>query len=274
MRQHNCSSQIDIASLLPGGANEDPDVIAVNRFIDKTFAGALDQLPTASDLDLYHQLVLLGTLGLYDKNLSVNKNVACTTCHFEGAGFTGGVSLFNETIVAQPGSVPITNATPPGPNYRIAPRKPQTYGYAPFAPMLEFNATQQDFYGGNFWDMRATGNRLGNPAAEQALGPPVNPLEMALPDTACAVYRVSQSEYKELFEVVWGAQSFAIDWPADVEQVCSIPGPPPANDPLPVHLSPLIEGPQTRPMTTWRSRWHRTKARQASALSRRSLISL
>ena len=109
-----CSSQIDIASYLPGGANEDPDVRAVNRFIDETFAAALAQLPTASSLDLYHQIGLLGTLGLYDKNLSVNENVACTSCHFQAAGFTGGVSLFNETIVAQPGSVPITNAKPPG----------------------------------------------------------------------------------------------------------------------------------------------------------------
>jgi len=148
-----CSSQIDIASYLPGGANEDPDVRAVNRFIDETFAAALAQLPTASSLDLYHQIVLLGTLGLYDKNLSVNKNVACTSCHSQAAGFTGGVSLFNDTIVAQPGSVSITNARPPGPNYRISARKPQNYGYAPFAPILQYNATQQDFYGGNFWDM-------------------------------------------------------------------------------------------------------------------------
>jgi len=46
--------------------------------------------------------------------------------------------------------------------------------------------------GGNFWDMRATGRRLGNPAAEQAQGPPTNPVEMGLPDIACAVYRASQ----------------------------------------------------------------------------------
>jgi cytochrome c peroxidase len=237
-----CSSQIDIASYLPGGANEDPDVGAVNRFIDETFAAALAQLPTASSLDLYHQIKLLGTLGLYDKNLSVNENVACTSCHFQAAGFTGGVSLFNETIVAQPGSVPITNARPPGPNYRISARKPQSYGYAPFAPILQYNATQQDFYGGNFWDMRATGIRLDNPAAEQAQGPPVNPLEMGLSDTACAVFRVSRSKYARFFEEVFGEQSFAINWPTDVELVCSTPGPPPANDPLPVHLSPEDRG--------------------------------
>ena len=39
--------------------------------------------------------------------------------------------------------------------------------------------------------MRATGIRLANPAAEQAQGPPVNPVEMANPDTACVVWKIS-----------------------------------------------------------------------------------
>jgi cytochrome c peroxidase len=40
-----------------------------------------------------------------------------------------------------------------------------------------------------------------------------------------------------LFETVWGAQAFDIQWPEDVEQVCSRPGPAAAADPYPVHLS-------------------------------------
>ena len=31
-----CSQNVDIASLLPGGANQDPDVAAINSFIDNT----------------------------------------------------------------------------------------------------------------------------------------------------------------------------------------------------------------------------------------------
>ena len=79
--------------------------------------------------------------------------------------------------------------------------------------------------------MRATGRRLGNPAAEQAEGPPTNPVERA---DACAMYRASQRP-RAPFERVWGAQAFAIQWPSDVEQVCNQPGPSPANDPMPVH---------------------------------------
>jgi cytochrome c peroxidase len=44
--------------------------------------------------------------------------------------------------------------------------------------------------------MRATGRRLGNPVAEQAQGPPTNPVEMGLPDIACAVHRASARPYR------------------------------------------------------------------------------
>jgi cytochrome c peroxidase len=63
-----------------------------------------------------------------------------------------------------------------------------------------------------------------------------------LPDIACAVYRASQRPYRALFEKKWGAQAFAIEWPSDVAQVCNQPGPPRANDPMPVHLTELDRG--------------------------------
>jgi cytochrome c peroxidase len=237
-----CSAQIDIQSYLPGESREDPDVARVNTEIDKVFAAALKAAQNPASLDPYHRVTLLGSLALYDRNLSVSKNLACVSCHTPETGFTGGVSLWNQTIVAQPGSVADTAAKHPAPNFRISGRKPQSYGYATFSPILQYDEAQHQFTGGNFWDMRATGFRLGNPAAEQAQGPPVNPVEMGLPDSACVVYRLSQSGYRGLFEQVWGAQSFEIQWPANVEAVCSTPGPPPANDPLPVHLSAVDRG--------------------------------
>jgi cytochrome c peroxidase len=103
--------------------------------------------------------------------------------------------------------------------------------------VLHYNALQGDLVGGNFWDMRASGYRLQNPSAEQAQGPPMNPAEMGLPDSACLAYRLSQALYRKLFEAVRGANSFTIQWPANVKRVCATPGPPPANDEYPVHLS-------------------------------------
>src|ERR1700719_4128116 len=64
-------------------------------------------------------------------------------------------------------------------------------------------------------------------------------VEMGLPDIACAEYRAAQRPHRAFCERKWGAQSFAIEWPPDVEQVCNQPGPPPANDPMPLHLTEL-----------------------------------
>ena len=173
--------------------------------------------------------VLLGKLLLFDKQLSVHRNEACAFCHMPETGFTGPISELNETTVAYPGSV----------RTRFSQRNPQSHAHAPYAPALHYNASQGDFVGGNFWDMRATGIRLNNPAAEQAQAPPINPVEMGLPDFACMVYRVSQRPYRSLFETVWGEQVFAIAWPADIEQVCDRPGPPSQSDAFPVHIDEI-----------------------------------
>jgi hypothetical protein len=52
--------------------------------------------------------------------------------------------------------------------------------------------------------MRATGIRLANPAAEQAQGPPVNPVEIGNPDSACVVWKASQGGYASLVQLVGG----------------------------------------------------------------------
>jgi cytochrome c peroxidase len=58
--------------------------------------------------------------------------------------------------------------------------------------------------GGNFWDGRATGEVLGSPAAEQAKGPFLNPVEQALLGADELVARVCSASYGDLFREVWG----------------------------------------------------------------------
>jgi cytochrome c peroxidase len=55
------------------------------------------------------------------------------------------------------------------------------------------------FFGGSFWDGRATGRRLNDPLAEQAQAPLLNVIEQALPDSACVVQRVCAGSYAELY---------------------------------------------------------------------------
>ncbi|HWY42141.1 MAG TPA: cytochrome c peroxidase [Candidatus Sulfotelmatobacter sp.] len=222
------SSEVKSTSNLGGQvpASFDQDVARVVAEIDRIEADTLSEMKDTS-LDRQGQVRTLGKLLLFDKHLSVSQNEACSFCHTPETGFTGLVQSLNLTTVSYPGSV----------RARFSNRKPQSYMYAPFAPVLHYNALQGDFVGGNFWDMRASGYRLQNPSAEQAQGPPTNPVEMGLPDSACVGYRLSQAPYRKLFETVWGADSFNIQWPSDVEKVCTTPGPPPANDQYPVHLS-------------------------------------
>jgi cytochrome c peroxidase len=206
------------------------EITQIEAEVDRIEAETTERLAAPPDNQI-QQIELLGKLMLYDKYLSVNRNEACAFCHTPETGFTGPSSELNRTTGAYPGSV----------RMRFSDRKPQSHAYAPLSPVLHYNPGQGDLVGGNFWDMRATGRRLGNPAAEQAQGPPTNPVEMGLPDIACAVYRASQRPYRALFESLWGPQAFAIAWPGDVEQVCDLPGPI-AGELLPVRLGPIDRG--------------------------------
>jgi cytochrome c peroxidase len=222
--QASASTSQDLAGQMPSGF--DADVARVVAELDQIEADTLRQADKTT-LDRQGQIHTLGKLMLFDKHLSVNQNEACSFCHTPETGFTGPIQSLNLSTVSYPGSV----------RTRFSQRKPQSYMYATFAPVLHYNALQGDFVGGNFWDMRASGYRLQSPSAEQAQGPPTNPVEMGLPDSACLAYRLSKAPYRKLFETVWGPDSFTIHWPPDVEKVCATPGPPPGSDSLPVHLN-------------------------------------
>ena len=73
-----------------------------------------------------------------------------------------------------------------------------------------------------FWDGRATGWTMGDPLAEQAKGPFLNPMEQGLPDAACVVYRVVTSDYGDLYKQVWG--ELKINWPKNIcSKVVTLP---------------------------------------------------
>lgn len=71
------------------------------------------------------------------------------------------------------------------------------------------------FAGGLFWDGRATGWNLGDPLAEQAQGPFLNPLEQNNPNAKHVCLNVLRTDYAKLFEEVWGPGS--LDCVKDVD---------------------------------------------------------
>ncbi len=157
--------------------------------------------------------VILGKLLNFDENMSPFKNEACAFCHMPYVAFSGPIPSVNLTMIAYPGSA----------HFRAAKRTAQRYTYSPYFPVFNFNQEQAAFFGGNFWDARATGYLLQSPDAEQAQHPPVDPLEMGLPDTACIAFRLSQAVYRPLFETVWGAGSLDIKFPPGTEKICDTP---------------------------------------------------
>ena len=176
-------------------------------FVFIGMANALDLTPVEE----------LGKSIFFDENLSFNQNQSCATCHGPEAGWTGPDSEINEGGAVYEGSIPD----------RFGDRKPPSAAYATVSPIFHMEKNGL-FVGGNFWDGRATGDKLGNPAADQAQGPFLNPAEQALPDSACVVYRVcnpvAPNDYPVSFEAVWGAGACDIVWPQDVESVCATEG--------------------------------------------------
>src|SRR6516165_8638358 len=82
---------LNMAQYLQGGTHEDPDVILLHEDIQKNFNQALGQLASANPGSSQVTQVL-GKALIYDKSLSVNKNLACATCHVDYSGFTGASS--------------------------------------------------------------------------------------------------------------------------------------------------------------------------------------
>jgi cytochrome c peroxidase len=157
---------------------------------------------------------VLGELMNYDKNISPFRNVACASCHMPYVAFSGPIPSVNLTMVAYPGTV----------HFRAGKRTAQRYTYSPFFPVLQYNQVQGAFFGGNFWDSRATGYLLRNADAEQAQHPPVDTQEMGNPDTACIAFKLSNAKYRALIEQIWGKGTLDIDFPPQTAQICALPG--------------------------------------------------
>ena len=135
----------------------------------------------------------LGKLIFFDENLSLNNDQSCASCHAPEVGWTGPTSEVNAHGVVYEGSIPGA----------FGDRKPPSSAYATLSPILHMDK-KGVFTGGNFWDGRATGEKLGNPAADQAQGPFLNPAEQALPVAVDVVTRVCTASYGDLFRQVWG----------------------------------------------------------------------
>ena len=115
----------------------------------------------------------LGEVLFFDKSISFNKTQSCSTCHSPDSAFVDQRKNSANQMVSE-GDNPHLHGN----------RNANTALYAMFSPDFHFDKKIQDYVGGQFWDGRA------KDLAEQAGGPPVNPVEMGMPDKKAIVERL------------------------------------------------------------------------------------
>jgi cytochrome c peroxidase len=152
-------------------------------------------------------IVALGKALFFDTKLSANGTQSCATCHAPEVGFTGPDALINVGGAVYQGALP----------NHFGNRKPPASAYAGDSPVFHYDALKGGWFGGMFWDGRATGAVLEDPLAEQAQGPFLNPLEQAIANAQVLCVKVKQAEYADLFVEVWGPGS--LDCAKDVNGV-------------------------------------------------------
>jgi cytochrome c peroxidase len=135
----------------------------------------------------------LGAAIAFDANLSEPAGQACADCHDPKAGFADLTRRF-----------PVSEGVLPG---VFGGRNAPTWAYTAWSPLLYFDADEEVWVGGMFWDGRATGWRLGSPLAEQAQGPFLNPLEMHNASEYEVIRDIRTAWYADLFREVFGADS-------------------------------------------------------------------
>jgi cytochrome c peroxidase len=141
----------------------------------------------------------LGKIMYQDKDFSRNKTQSCQTCHHHISGFADPTNMrdpyYTVVSLGDDGS-------------SLGGRNAPSSAYTGFSPPLQ---QRQDgsYIGGMFWDGRATGNsaELNDPLAEQAQGPPLNPVEMNMESVEAIVDIVRNASYKPLFLKVFGVNS-------------------------------------------------------------------
>lgn len=153
-------------------------------------APAGDNGPPAAGLQTAEQL---GEALFFDVNLSLNRTQSCATCHAPDLahvdpreGKAGrAVSLGDDGV-------------------SLGDRNAPTAGYAAFTPPFGKARRAGLHRGGLFLDGRAA------TLEEQAGGPPLNPLEMGMPDKASVVARLKENPaYAEVMRRLFGPKVFA-----------------------------------------------------------------
>lgn len=143
----------------------------------------------------------LGAMLYKDKNLSLNRNQSCETCHslkpaYKSKTVQGLVPSFVDVTNIKQKTTVSTGSIESETGVLNAP----TVAYAGFSPEFHFDETEGLYIGGQFWNGRAKN------LVEQAKQPLLNPVEMAMPDELSVVKRLQENnsyieKFKQLYKI-------------------------------------------------------------------------
>ena len=131
----------------------------------------------------------LGKLLFFEKGLSDPAGQDCSDCHDPQLAFAD----HNLDLPVSKGAI----------EGRYGSRNDMTIAYSSFVPPLHRDTIENIWMGGLFWDGRA------NDLTEQAMGPPLNPLEMANTDTVSIFEKLVELEYSGMFKEVYGPEALS-----------------------------------------------------------------
>lgn len=130
----------------------------------------------------------LGQILFFDTSLSANKTQSCATCHDPANGFVDKRKTIAQGIASLGDD-----------GHSFGNRNTPTAGYASLSPKFHFDEKTKQYLGGQFWDGRAS------TLAEQAKGPPLNPVEMNMQSEQQIMQRLKANPfYEKEFEEVYG----------------------------------------------------------------------
>ena len=178
------------------GVKASLSILGITLFCAASVVHALDDSTSESDNGSNKSQQIdragLGQILFFDVNLSKNRTQSCATCHNPAHGFIDN----RESLLG--GSVSLGDD-----GRSLGDRNAPTAAYARFSPGFHRNKAG-DYKGGQFLDGREPD------LAGQAGGPPLNPVEMAMPDKALVVARLKENEmYLKAFEDVFGEDVFS-----------------------------------------------------------------
>ncbi|PID42917.1 MAG: methylamine utilization protein MauG [Gammaproteobacteria bacterium] len=165
-------------------------LVAVTTLLHTVSAPA-DQRRQSETDELNNKKAALGQRLFFDVNLSKNRTQSCATCHDPARGFSDhrGTGAASAVSLGDDGK-------------SLGDRNAPTASYAAFSPLFHKNG-DDEFVGGQFLDGRASS------LADQAGGPPLNPVEMGMPDKAGVIARIQADvNYQTAFKNLYGDTVF------------------------------------------------------------------